>query len=94
MIVIKNSTGEIIKTIPGDTKKTLLKQLNESGVEISSACFTGICGACMCRVESGRDNIIDNFRGEAGFPLAPEEIMTCISGIKDENSEVVLQTIY
>ena len=94
MITVKNSKWEIIKSISWDTKKTILKQLNEAWVELPSACFTWICGACLCNVESWREKIIDNFRWEAWFPLAPEEIMTCISWIKDENSEVVLQTIY
>jgi ferredoxin len=75
--------------------KTLLKQLEAEGVEIPAACYTGICWACICEIEKGEDNINKNFRGEPGFPMGDEEVMTCIAGVKaDENDEVILKMMY
>lgn len=50
-IIIKNIDGIIEKEIPADINKTLLKQVEESGVEMQSACHSGICGACICTIE-------------------------------------------
>ncbi|MDD3144933.1 MAG: 2Fe-2S iron-sulfur cluster-binding protein [Candidatus Gracilibacteria bacterium] len=94
MITIKNSAGEIIKTIESDVNKTLLKQLQDEGIDITYACHTGICGACMCNIESGSENVEKSFRGEPGFPLGDDEVMTCIGGIKNKDIDVVLKTIF
>lgn len=93
-ITIKNSRGEIIKTIDADLNRTLLKQLEEAWVEMASACFTGICGACMCQIEAGEEYIDKSFKWEPGFPLAEEEIMTCIAGVKQGDGEIILKSIY
>ena len=94
MIIIKNKDWEIIKTIESDISKTLLKQLQEAWVEMAYACHTGICGACMCQIESGSENVVKSFRWEPGFPLWDDEVMTCIWGIKDKDIDMVLKTIY
>lgn len=94
MIIIKNSVWEVIKTIEADLTKTLLKQLQEAWVEMSYACHTGICWACMCNIESGSENIEKSFRWEPGFPLWDDEVMTCIWWIKNKDIDVVLKTIY
>ncbi|NVP17308.1 2Fe-2S iron-sulfur cluster binding domain-containing protein [Candidatus Gracilibacteria bacterium] len=94
MIIIKNKDGEIIKTIEADISKTLLRQLQDNEVEMAYACHTGICGACMCMIESGSENVNKSFKGEPGFPLGDDEVMTCIGGVKDKNIDVVLKTIY
>ena len=49
-ITIKNAAWETLKTLDADMNKTLLKQLEAEWIEIPSACFTGICGACMCEI--------------------------------------------
>ena len=51
-IILKDSSGTLIKEIPLDTGKTLLKQLEDAGAEIPYACMTGMCSVCMCQVES------------------------------------------
>lgn len=94
MITIKNSSWEVIKTIEADLSKTLLKQLQEEWIEIASACYTGICWACMCEIESWWENIDKSFRWEPGFPLWEEELMTCIAWVKDKEKDIVLKTIY
>ena len=94
-ITIKNASWKIIKTLDAEINKTLLKQLEEHGVEIPSACFTGICGACMCEIESGAEFINKEATTAPGFPLADEEVMTCISKItSDQDWEIVLKSMY
>lgn len=93
-IIIKDASWEVIKTLDGDVTRNLLKQLTDKWVEISYACHTGICWACMCLIEKWEDSVIKNFKGEPWFPLADEEIMTCIAGIKEIDGDVILKKIY
>lgn len=94
-ITIKNAAWEIIKTLDADINKTLLKQLEAEGVEIPSACFTGICWACMCEIEEWEEYINKEATTAPGFPLADEEVMTCIAKVKaDADWEIVLKSMY
>ncbi len=94
-ITIKNASWEIIKTLDADLNKTLLKQLEGHWVEIPSACFTWICGACMCEIEKGEEFVNKEATTAPGFPLADEEVMTCISKItSDQDGEIILKSMY
>jgi len=98
-ITIKTASGTIEKTFDAQVGATLLKQIQDAGVaNMPSACDFGICGACICNIEKGVEHINKTHRSEPGFPLADEEVMTCIGGIKpeslDSDDEIILQTIY
>ena len=94
-IILKKLDGTQEKEITVDSKKTLLKQLEEAGVEMHSACHAGICWACICMIEQGGKNIDKSFRTEPGFPLGDDEVMTCIWGCKDTWWEdIILRKIY
>lgn len=94
MITIKDSNWNILKEIPADTNKTLLEQLTEAWIDIPAACYTWICGACMCEVEKWAESINKSFKWEEWFPTDETEVMTCISWITDENAEIILKSIY
>ena len=84
-ITIKNASWEVIKQLDADINKTLLKQLEAEWIEIPSACFTWICGACMCEIESWEEFINKEATTAPGFPLADEEVMNYLSS-KESNS--------
>ena len=93
-VSIKNADGEIIlKEYEIDIAKPLLSQLENAGVEIPNACRAWICASCMCNAEQGGEHLVKNLRGEPGFPLADEEIMTCIWGVTQTDETIILQTI-
>ena len=92
-ITVKNSAGEVIKTIDAEVGKTLLSQLNGSDIQVPSACHTGMCGACMCRIESWHEHIVKNFRWEPAFPLDDSEVMTCIASASETNENITLLTL-
>lgn len=94
MITIKDANGNVLKQIEADISKNLLAQLTEAGIDIPAACYTGICGACMCEVEQGSDNIEKNFSGQEGFPTDDSEVMTCIAGVTDPDAEIILKSMY
>lgn len=94
-IIIKNIDGVIEKEIPADLSKTLLKQLEEAGLEMQSACHAGICGACICMIDGGFESIDKSFSWEPGFPLGDDEVMTCIAWVSGNGEgDIVLRKIY
>jgi len=98
-ITIKTASGEIQKTFDARVGQTLLKQIHEAWVtDMPSACDFWICGACICQIQKWEEFLDKTFRSEPGFPLAQEEVMTCISGLKkdadNQDGDIILQTIY
>lgn len=93
-IIVKDSEGNIEKEVQVNEKTPILWQLERDGVTMQSACHAGICWACICMIESGGENLDKSWFSEPGFPLAENEIMTCIWSISRSEGEVVLKKIY
>lgn len=93
-IILKNAQGTVIKSIPAETGKTLLKQLEDAGAQIPYACLTGMCSACMCEVETGLDQVDKSYMWEAAFPIDDTEVMTCIAGVKDLKEDITLKLMF
>ncbi len=94
-IIIKSKDWKIIKEIDAKVWKTLISLITESWLEVASACHFGMCWACMYSIESWNENIVKNMKTEPAFPLAEEEVMTCIAWISKENWEnVILKQIF
>ena len=99
--IIKNPKGEIIKEIDAKLGETLLNQARAAWVDLQFACLSGICSSCMCNIEKWAEFLDPAMRMEPGFPIADDEIMTCIGGIKKDISpedeatwEIILKTFY
>ena len=93
-ITIKNKDWKIIKQIDLDVNKILISQIIDSWVEVDFACNTGICWACMMKIESWEENIIKNKKTEPAFDLWKNEVMTCIAWVKSLDWDIVLRKIY
>lgn len=93
-IIVKKSTGEIESQIEVVSNRPILKQLEEAWVEMHSACHAGICWACICTIEKWVEHLNKAFVTEPGFPLAEEEVMTCIGAVTSWDGEIILQKIY
>ncbi len=91
---VENANGELIKEVPVDAGRILLSQLEASDIEIPNACRSWICASCLCHIVQGGEHIEKNFRGEPGFPLAEDEVMTCIAGVRETDETVILRTMY
>lgn len=93
-LILKNPSGEILKNIPLEVSKTLLKQLEDAGAEIPYACMTWMCSACMCEIETGLKQVNKSFRGEPAFPVDETEVMTCIAGWKEGDEDITLKMMF
>ncbi|MCH8518279.1 2Fe-2S iron-sulfur cluster binding domain-containing protein [Candidatus Gracilibacteria bacterium] len=93
-LILKSTSGEVLKEIPLDIRRTLLKQLEDAGAEIPYACMTGMCSACMCEVETGLTQVDKSFRGEPAFPVDDRELMTCIAGAREGSEDITLKLMF
>ena len=91
---IQNAQWELLKEISVDANRILLSQIEAAGVEIPNACRTGMCASCLCHIKQGEEHIEKSLRGEPAFPLAEDEVMTCIAGVRDTDETIILQTMY
>ncbi|MGB2111065.1 MAG: hypothetical protein ACPHY8_04270 [Patescibacteria group bacterium] len=49
----------------------------------------------MCEIEQGEEFVNKEATTAPGFPLADEEVMTCIAKVNsDEDGEIVLKSMY
>ena len=70
---------DLTLTVPPD--QSILKVLQDAGVDVPFSCSEGICGTCLTRVKEGEPDHWDMF-------LTPEEqakgdcIMVCVSRSK------------
>lgn len=92
-LIVKNKNGENIWEIELDEKRSLLSQMELSGIEIPNACRTWMCAACLCTIEQWENLILKDMKGEPAFPLWEEEVMTCIAGVKASEETLILQTM-
>ena len=93
-ITIKKENGENLGSFDAEPWKVLLSQIESQGIEIPSACHAGMCAACMCHVEKGGEYLVKDFRTQPAFPLADDEVMTCIGALREGEGEVILRTLY
>ena len=76
------------------------------GIDIPLACGGGVCGVCLCSVQTGGEAIQPDKITSPLMPLPsdengnPKEILACVAGIKSEmftdgkHHTIVLQKAY
>jgi ferredoxin len=57
-IIVNFNNKETI--IQGSERKTILDSLIESGLDVPYSCKEGFCGVCICKLQSGEVDIIDD----------------------------------
>ena len=76
------------------------------GIDIPLACGGGVCGVCLCQVESGGEVIQLDKIAAPIMPLPtdetgnPKEILACVAGVKTDifndglEHTIILQKVY
>ncbi|MDR0370100.1 MAG: 2Fe-2S iron-sulfur cluster binding domain-containing protein [Candidatus Peribacteria bacterium] len=76
------------------------------GIDIPLACGGGVCGVCLCNVESGGEGIQPDKITAPIIPLPsdeqgnPKEILACVAGVKSSvftdglAHTIILQKVY
>jgi len=91
-ININNSSWKSIKKIKSFDKQKMLSDIINSKTEtIPVVCNFWMCWACLCKVKKGIKNLEKN---SSEYPLEKDEILTCISKIKNEKEDIILELKY
>ncbi|MBO4203268.1 GatB/YqeY domain-containing protein [bacterium] len=109
-VLIKDSTGKEVGSFQVKNDENASQSIQElaamHGIEIPLACGGGVCGVCLCKVESGGEAVQSDKITAPAISLPqdangnPAEILACVAGIKTEalkkggNTTIVLQKAY
>ena len=94
-IIVNNPEWQQVAALKANEKQTLLQQIQDAGYPLHNACQMGICAACMCHIATGHEAIIKDAKTPPGFPLADDEVMTCIAKVDASSSgDITLTTMY
>ena len=105
-VVIKDSKWNEIWQFTAEDWKNIAELAAMHGIDIPVSCGAGVCGVCLCSVETGNDIVKWDAFNSPIMPLKsnedwnPEEILTCIAGFNPEkfndweDHTVILQKAY
>lgn len=105
-IIIKDPTGKELWSFLAEDLKSFQELATLHGIDIPLSCGGGVCGVCLCKVETGGETIQSDKITTPLIPLPidpegnPQEVLACVAGIKSEifndgqEHTVILQKVY
>lgn len=76
-------------TISMDENSTILAGIREAGIEITTSCERGVCGACETEIVSGQAHHLDQIMGDEE-KSCNEFVFPCVSKVANEYLEIDL----
>lgn len=86
-IIVQDSAGTELGSFIAEKGKIITEMAAEHDIEIPFSCGSGSCGLCLCEVLEWRELINDSFLQHPLMEMYENEVLTCISAIKDEYFE-------
>lgn len=93
-VTVKDSNGNESGSFRTTDDESLATQIQDQNIPIVIGCGVGACSMCKCKVNKGMEYIDPEANGPAQFPIEDDEILSCISGIKDgtpQDAEIELE---
>lgn len=87
MAKIKVTTNGDEKQFQSTSDESLATQMQDQDIPVLIGCGVGACSMCKCRVKKGMEHIDPEANGPAQFPIDEDEILTCISAVREETPE-------
>jgi ferredoxin len=86
-IIVQDSKWVELWSFEAEKWKLITEMAQMNNVEIPFSCGAGACGLCLCEVIEWRELIDGAFLNHPLMELYENEVLTCISAIKDEYFE-------
>ena len=83
-IIIKDENGVIVASFDDNQEESIGIQAQDEGAPIPFSCGSGACRTCVGKVCKGKEHINEEFIGQKYIMTEDDEILTCISGIKED----------
>ena len=93
-VIIKDNGGKISTTFTASDEESIGAQAQTNGAAIPFSCGIGACRTCVGKVTKGQEFINEEAKGEKHIKTEPDEILTCIAGVKpgqEESTEIEIQ---
>lgn len=91
-VTILDRDGADLGNFHMDSKKSILENAEENGIDIWYSCRSGACFACWCHIVAGKEHIDI---GKFDIPLVDveeDDCLSCISWVDDNfNGEIILK---
>ena len=106
IVIIKDNAGKELWSFIAEDMKSLQELAAMHGIDIPLACGGGVCGVCLCKVETGGEAIQPDKITNPIMPLPndeqgnPKEILACVAGIKTDifqdgkSHTIIIQKVY
>ncbi|NJP03884.1 2Fe-2S iron-sulfur cluster binding domain-containing protein [Candidatus Gracilibacteria bacterium] len=93
-ITIKDNGGNILAQFDSTNDSPIATQGQNNGVPVPVACGVGACRMCVGQCNKGHEFINESAFGEKHIGTEENEVLTCISGIKEDapaDAEIEIQ---
>lgn len=91
-VTILDRDGSDLGSFHMDSKKSILENAEENGIDIWYSCRSGACFACGCHIVAGKQYVDI---GKFDIPLVDveeDDCLSCISGVDDNfDGEIILK---
>lgn len=86
-IIVQNSEWVELGSFEAKKWKLITEMAQANNIEIPFSCGAGACWLCLCEVIEWRELINDSFLQHPLMEMYENEVLTCISAVKDEYFE-------
>jgi ferredoxin len=86
-IIVQNTDWSELGSFEAEKWKLITEMAQSHDVEIPFSCGAGACGLCLCEVVEWRELINGSFLQHPLMEIHENEVLTCISAVKDEYFE-------
>ncbi|HOQ79025.1 MAG TPA: 2Fe-2S iron-sulfur cluster-binding protein [Candidatus Absconditabacterales bacterium] len=86
-VIVQDPNGTEIGSFEAEKGKTITDLAQKYDVEIPFSCGGGACGLCLCEIVEGKELVNGSFLQNPLMQLHENEVLTCISAVKDEYFE-------
>ncbi len=86
-IIVQNPEWAELWSFDAEKGKLITEMAKSNNIEIPFSCGAGACGLCLCEVVGWRELINDSFLQHPLMEMYENEVLTCISAVKDEYFE-------
>lgn len=83
-IIVQNTEWVELWSFEAEKWKLITEMAQKNDVEIPFSCGAWACGLCLCKVIEWRELVNGSFLNHPLMELNEDEVLTCISSIKDE----------
>ncbi len=86
-VIVQDSNWVELGSFEAEKWKVFTDMAQEHDIEIPFSCWSWSCGLCLCEVVEWREVINESFLQEPLMEMYENEVLTCISAVKDEYFE-------